>query len=177
MEFKKRIANKIHFDGWGEFDDAKVLNNHDNHFQLAFRTGAVWVSVAKVFDVFLARKVKGQKLHGPKSRDRTKGQKKPQEDQSSRVGEMALPEGVAMQGIKEETPILQILGRVISGDLSFQEMAKEFDNYKMGLKIELGFCDLLNCETYEQVKEKYDHISVIDKWIYLTDLKIQVQPS
>ena len=109
------------------------LRKYEPWFQLAFRDGIVWDLQDKIFTMWESKEVKGQKMK--------KGKIDPQVDVKGAKGkkvdftieevaeDMKLTPWRALQGIKDERLIVCVLSRVISKELSLDDMVLELSNY------------------------------------------------
>ena len=105
------------------------LRKYEPWFQLAFRDGKVWDLQDIIFSMWENKEVKGQKVK--------KGKVDPQVDVKGSKGkkldftieeaaeDMKLTQWRALQGIKDETLLTSVLSRVISKELSLDEMVVE----------------------------------------------------
>ena len=109
------------------------LRKYEPWFQLAFRDGIVWDLQDKIFTMWESKEVKGQKIK--------KGKIDPQVDVKGAKGkkvdftieeaaeDMKLTPWRALQGIKDERLIVSVLSRVISKELSLDDMVLELSKY------------------------------------------------
>lgn len=152
IDFKSECAMEINLKDWGVRKNSEVLNCNDNLFQLAFRGEPEWSYIQQVFDKWELCKVKGQKAE--------KEKKKPAKERGSGdakcpYDDMKLTEWRVMQPIKDSSIIIPVLKRVIDGEISLAEMAAEFTQHKVGLKVQKAFLVSLQEETWDDCKTKY----------------------
>lgn len=152
IEFKSECAMEISLKDWGIRKNAEVLNCNDNLFQLAFRGEPEWSYIRQVFDKWEECKVKGQK---PEKEKKKSGKDKGTGDAKAPYEDMKLTEWRIMQPIKDSTIIIPVLKRVIDGEISLAEMAAEFNQHKVGLKVQKAFLVSLQEETWDKCKKKY----------------------
>ena len=117
------------------------LRKYEPWFQLAFRDGIVWDLQDKIFTMWEAKEVKGQKVKKGKvdPHVEVKGTKGKKTDYTieEAAEDMKLTPWRALQGIKDETLLVSVLSRVISKELSLDEMVVELS------KLVFQFCYLL----------------------------------
>ena len=107
------------------------IRKYESWFQLAFRDGEVWDLQDKIFTMWENKEVNGQKqkkskvdpqleLHGSKARKIDLTIEEAAED-------MKLTPWRSLQGIKDETLLVSVLSRVVSKELSLDEMVTELN--------------------------------------------------
>ena len=105
------------------------LRKYEPWFQLAFRDGSVWELQDKIFTLWENKEVKGQKAKKGKvdPQVEVKGIKGKKIDYTieEAAEDMKLTPWRALQGIKDETLLVSVLSRVISKELSLDEMVVE----------------------------------------------------
>ena len=105
------------------------LRKYEPWFQLAFRYGSVWELQDKIFTLWENKEVKGQKAKKGKvdPQVEVKGIKGKKIDYTieEAAEDMKLTPWRALQGIKDETLLVSVLSRVISKELSLDEMVVE----------------------------------------------------
>mgnify|MGYP000382597286 FL=1 len=105
------------------------LRKYEPWFQLAFRDGMVWDLQDQIFTMWENKEVKGQKVRKGKidPQVEAKGTKGKRTDYTieEAAEDMKLTPWRALQGIKDETLLVSVLSRVISKELSLDDMVLE----------------------------------------------------
>ena len=105
------------------------LRKYEPWFQLAFRDGSVWDLQDRIFTLWENKEVKGQKVKKGKvdPQVEVKGAKGKKIDYiiEEAAEDMKLTPWRALQGIKDETLLISVLSRVLSKELSLDEMVVE----------------------------------------------------
>ena len=107
------------------------IRKYESWFQLAFRDGVVWDLQDQIFSMWENKEVNGQKqkkskvdpqleLHGSKAKKIDLTIEEAAED-------MKLTPWRSLQGIKLETLLVSVLSRVVSKELSLDEMVTELN--------------------------------------------------
>ncbi|KAH6555676.1 hypothetical protein KP509_1Z236600 [Ceratopteris richardii] len=137
---------------------SNALRKYDPWFQLAFRSGEIWDLQDKIFTMWENKEVKGQKQRksrpDPQVDLKGKGRKVDLSIEEA-CEDMKLTPWRALQGIKDDTLIISTLLRVISKELSLEEMVTELNNHKVYMKIQEVMMKRLGCFSWTEVQEDY----------------------
>jgi hypothetical protein len=105
------------------------LRKYEPWFQLAFRDGIVWELQDLIFTMWESKEVKGQKVKkgkiDPQVEAKATKNKKLDFTIEEVAEDMKLTPWRSLQGIKDETLLVSVLSRVISKELSLDDMVLE----------------------------------------------------
>jgi hypothetical protein len=105
--------------------------------------------VRQIFDKWELSEIKGQKGDKAKKKgSKTGDAKMPFED-------MKLTEWRHMQALKDPEMICPVLQRVLTKELSLQEMGQEFQRHKFQMQVQKAFLTCLHEESWGACKTKY----------------------
>jgi hypothetical protein len=97
----------------------------DNYFQLGFRTGQVWDLIDEIFTLWENISIKNQRVK--KAKPLICGTSKKGYDIKYIHDDMTITPSRSIQGVKDDKLIITILSRVMSRELSMEEMCDEFE--------------------------------------------------
>ncbi|KAL3690013.1 hypothetical protein R1sor_016322 [Riccia sorocarpa] len=120
----------------------KVARNHDNLFQVPFRTGEVWEMQQKVFTTLEDGRIRGDKKPSGKSLDPTA------------IPEMKLSYWRPLQGIPDDI-ILGILQRLLDGQLHVTELGAEVTRRRILRIMNAVMCKELGVKDFAEAQKLY----------------------
>ena len=124
MEIGYQIKEKLNSKGVKVNSD--IFRSIDNIFQLAFRTGEICELINEIFSMWENIGIKNQKVK--RSKPLICSNSKSSLEMKKLLEDMTITPWRAMQEVKDEKCVKEILCRVSSGELSLEEMSKEFQN-------------------------------------------------
>eukprot|EP01018_Ginkgo_biloba_P016132 Gb_14868 [translate_table: standard] len=124
--------------------------------------GYVWDIIDSIFSMWDEFKVKGQKVKKMKKDLYSCSSSKSIPTLLPLPDDMSPSPWRCLQGIKDEKILISILSRVKSTYLSLNEMAKEFTNHKVYMKIQEHMARGLNCLSWEEVTKGYPESSSME---------------
>ena len=122
MEIGYQIEEKINSKGGKVHYD--IFRSIDNIFQLTFKTGEVWELINQIFSMWENIGIKNQKAKSSKPLTRSNRKSGPEMKQLPK--DMVVTPWRALQGVKDEKLVKEILSCVRSRELSLEEMSEEF---------------------------------------------------
>eukprot|EP01018_Ginkgo_biloba_P028978 Gb_03516 [translate_table: standard] len=130
--------------------------------QCCMDVGYVWDLIDSIFSMWDEFKVKGQKVKKMKKDLYSCSSSKSIPTLLPLPDDMSPSPWRCLQGIKDEKILISVISRVKSTDLSLNEMAEEFTNHKVYMKIQEHMARGLNCLSWEEVTKRYPESSSME---------------
>jgi hypothetical protein len=162
-----------------------TMATHDPTFQIAFRTGEIWDLQDKIFQMWANFQVVGQvKPKSPKKaapvKGKTKAKPRPTGSQTLNKfsGDIKLHYFRGLQGIQNKDHIQKLLRRVVSRQISLEQMFQEGEKLKKLMKVKNLFLLLSGQGTWEACRTMFPEetdVGILSTWS--DKLSDQVSPS
>lgn len=151
-----------------------TMATHDPTFQIAFRTGEIWELQEQIFVMWSKFQIVGQvKPKSPKKsapvKGKTKAKPRPTGSQNLNklAGDIKLHYFRGLQGIQNKEHIMKLLRRVVSRQISLEQMFQEGEKLKKLTKVKNLFLQLSGQTTWEACRTMFPEdtdVGILSTW-------------